>query len=155
MNAQAEDEKKNKLKEFRGFGQWEVWCIDIAQSGTVECNLNQVLRYKNHPDFRALIPRIYTREGRVDRLVIDREWQTSLSRGFIQVDNNEPISLSWCRNPCVITGILLAKIVQQFSSGENATIRIHDYFVQQFDVNISLNNFPAALEALQEMQSRY
>ena len=145
-------QQKNKLAEFKAFGQWEIWCIDMAQSGNIQCNLNQVLRYKNHPDFRAMIPRIYSDGHRITRLEIDREWQTGFHRGYIQVDDFDSISLSDCGTPCVLEGKMLSELINQFAEGKNATIHFHDYLVEEFDVDISLKEFSQALEVLKIMQ---
>ena len=153
--AYGQNGEKNKLVEFKRFGEWEIWCLDIAGSGNIQCNLNQVLRYKNHPDFRAMIPRFYSDGARITRLVFDREWQTSFARAFIQVEGFEPVSLSQCDTPCVVEDEKLVEILRQFSSQGKAIIRIHDYLVQQFDVRIGLDSFPLALESLINMQSRY
>ena len=153
--AQGETLKKNKLVEFKGFGEWEIWCIDMAQSGHIECNLNQVLRYKNHPDFRAMIIRFYTDGETVTRALIDREWQSSFSRAFIQVDQHEENSLTDCARPCMLENQGLVRILDQFSTGENANIRFHDYLVEEFDVKIELKNFPQALKSLKELQMKY
>jgi hypothetical protein len=147
-------QQKNKLVDFKSFGQWEIWCIDIAQSGQVKCNLNQVLRYKNHPDFRAMIPRFFTNGEHLTRMEIDREWQTGFSRGYIQVDNQEPVSLSGCDNPCVIVGEELSRLVHLFMTGKKASIHFHDYLVEEFDVTISLANFVPAANTLVIMQPK-
>ena len=154
-SAQAQDDQENKLVEFKGYGQWEVWCVDIQQSGTVECNLNHVLRYKNHPDFRAMIFRFYSDGDQVIKMAIDQEWQTSFSKGYIQVDDLEMIDLSDCAKKCESEGQQLEKILTQFSSGKTATIRFHDYFVQEFEENIPVSSFAEGLQSLNEMQARY
>ena len=151
-DASAQAEPKNKLVDFKAFGQWEVWCIDMAQSGDIQCNLNQVLRYKNHPDFRAMIPRIFTDGQQITYMEIDREWQTGFTRGYIQVDNHEPVSLSDCGKPCVLKGEVLNKLIDQFSAGDKATIHFHDYLVEEYNVNISLQEFVSAVESLKTMQ---
>ncbi len=153
--AYAEQEKKNKLVAFKGFNEWEVWCIDKAQSGNVICDLNQVLKYKDHPDFRAMIVHFYVSNGEIERMVINREWQTSFSKAFIQVDNQPPISLSNCAKPCEIKGDNLAIVKKQFSSGKKANIRIHDYLIEVFDVDIDLGSYAKGLEALLQMQKQY
>ena len=154
VNAFAQAEKKNKLVDFKAFGQWEIWCIDMAQSGNIKCNLNQVLRYKNHPDFRAMIPRIFTDGNRITYMEIDREWQTGFSRGYIQVDKFEPVSLSDCGKPCVLEGEKLSLLLDQFGTGSKATIHFHDYLVEEFNVNISLTQFASAISALKTMQPK-
>ena len=151
-SAYTQAEQKNKLVDFKAFGQWEIWCIDIAQSGNIQCNLNQVLRYKNHPDFRAMIPRFFTDGRLITRLEIDREWQTGFARGYIQVDNFEPVSLSNCDKPCVLDGEVLSELLDQFSHGKEATIHFHDYLVEEFDVDISLAQFRQAISTLIVMQ---
>ena len=145
-------DEKNKLVDFKAFGQWEIWCIDIAQVGDIHCNLNQVLRYKNHPDFRAMIPRFFTDGKQLTRLEIDREWQTGFSRGYIQVDDFEPVSLKTCGKPCILEGTTLEKLVDQFIKGKKASIHFHDYLVEEFNVEISLSEFKQAVETLKLMQ---
>ncbi len=152
---QAQDDKENKLIEFKGLGQWEIWCLDIKQSGNVECNLNHVLRYKNHPDFRAMIFRFYSDGNQVTRMVIDHEWQTSFSRGYFQVDEFEKIDLSDCSKQCEFTGEPLINVIDQFSAGSKATIRFHDYLVQEFEQNIPINSFAEGMQNLKEMQKRF
>ncbi len=151
----AQDDKENKLVEFKGFGQWEIWCIDIKQAGNVECNLNHVLRYKNHPDFRAMIFRFYSDGDQVTRMVIDHEWQTSFVKGNFQVDDYGVIDLSNCSKQCELEGQQLIKIIEQFSSGDKATIRFHDYLIQEFEEHIPINNIVEALQNLNEMQARF
>lgn len=145
-------DKKNKLVAFRAVGQWEIWCIDIAQSGDIQCNLNQVLRYKNHPDFRAMIPRFFTDGKAITTMKIDREWQTGFARGYIKVDNFEPVSLSSCEKQCVLDGAVLSGLINQFTHGNNASIHFHDYLIEEFDVDISLAQFGKAVNLLIQMQ---
>ena len=154
-HGQGEASKKNKLVEFKGFDEWEIWCIDIEQSGQVECNLNQVLRYKDHPDFRALILRFYS-DGQVfNQFKLDSEWQTSLTRGFIQVDDNPSVSLAECGSRCVLQEGQVSDITTQFTNGESAVIRIHDYVVQEFDISIELDQFALAAENLHMLAMKY
>ncbi len=148
-------QQKNKLVEFKRFDQWEIWCIDIEQSGRVECNLNQVLRYKDHPDFRAMIVRFYTDGDEITKMLIEHEWQTSFSRGYLQVGDFEKISLSDCGKDCVLKGNQLVQVVEQFSADNQANIRFHDYLVQEFDIKLSLSSFAEALQSLKQMQKYY
>ena len=153
--ALAQDDKENKLVEFKGLGQWEIWCLNIKQSGNIECNLNHVLRYKNHPDFRAMIFRFYSDGDQITRMVIDHEWQTSFLRGYFQVDDFEQIDLSDCGEQCEFTGETLMRVIDQFGSGNKATIRFHDYLVQEFEQNIPINSFAEGVQNLNEMQERF
>ncbi len=152
---QEETHKKNKLVEFKGFGEWEIWCIDIMQSGNIECNLNQVLIYKYHPDFRAMIVRFYSDGNNIHKFKLDHEWQTSLSRGYIQVDRQPSLSLADCDKPCVLQGKPAMQISSQFAGGENAVIRIHDYVVQEFRIDIELDQFAPAAETLHNLAKKY
>jgi len=154
-SAYAQDDKKNKLVEFKGFFQWEVWCIDINQSGNIECNLNHVLRYKDHPDFRAMIFRFFSDGDQITRMTIDHEWQSSFSRGFIQIDDFDQVGLSHCEKVCELHEQQLTQIVDQMSSGDKAMIRFHDYLVQEFEENIPLSGFVQGMQSLVEMQNRY
>ncbi len=149
------EENKNKLVEFKGFDEWEIWCIDIAQSGNVQCNLNQVLRYKDHPDFRALILRFFSDGEKLVDFTLDREWQTSLSRGYIQVDNQPSVSLANCGSPCNLQDEQLSRLSEGFTHGANAVIRIHDFVIQEYTIPIELDHFPLAIEQLHQLAAKY
>ena len=152
---QSDEKKKNKLVESKGFGEWEVWCIDIEQTGRVECNLNQVLLYKDHPDFRAMIVRFYSDGQNMVELKIDYEWQTSFNNGYIQVDQRLPFSLKQCDKPCIIMSTPAKQLSQSFAEGKAAKIRFYDYIVQEFIVDIELDQFVAASEALHSKTKQY
>ena len=153
--ARAQDNKENKLVEFKGLGQWEVWCLDINQSGTIECNLNHVLRYKDHPDFRAMIFRFYSDGEQITRLTIDHEWQTSFARGFLQIDDFEQVDLSDCSEQCDLENKQLENLVDQLNSANKARIRFHDYFVQEFEESMPLSGFAEGVQILKQLQTRF
>jgi invasion protein IalB len=150
----AREGRDNKLVEFKRSGAWEVWCIAQQGSGLVVCDLNQVLRYKPHPDFRAMIPRLFVDDSGL-RLEIETERQTSLQRGYIQVDENPPVSLSECGKPCRMRGPILDRLAGQLGNGVDATIRFHDHRVERFDVPLDLEGFSEGLSALRGMQARF
>lgn len=50
-------------------------------------------------------------------------------------------------------GPILEHLVQQFETGADATIRIHDYRVQRFDIPLDLQGIGEGLSALKGLQN--
>ena len=140
--------------EYRKSGAWEIWCIQRAALNQVVCDMNIVLNYKPHPDFRAVIPRIYLDEASNPWLRLELEWHTSVANGFIQV-NDRTFTLANCDQRCLIRGELAQALTQELARGRSATLRIHDYAVQEFDIPIDLEGFRQGLEWLGQMQARF
>lgn len=152
--AQARD-PDGKLVDFEKSGAWEIWCIDTRHRPRVVCDLNIVLRYKPHPDFRALIPRVFVDDDGSPWFLIEMERQTSVKRGFIRAGAQPAFSLSECGDPCTLEGDEARALVGLLSSADVAIFRIHDYLIQEFDVEIDLDGFRDGLQKLKEMQARY
>ena len=57
-------------------------------------------------------------------------------------------------NPALSRVMICLWLVEQFSSGEKAIIRFHDFIIEEFDVEISLKNFGQAISTLMLMQPK-
>lgn len=152
--AQSHAAKNNKLVEFHSVGDWEIWCLKLENTGRVECNLNYVLRYKDHPDFRAMIPRVFVREGAAE-MHWGTEWQTNLERGFLAVGKDERLRFDNCDRPCVRKGAWFAKLLTLAAKNDEATLRFYDYVVQEFDEAIPLVGLRDGVPLLLKLQARY
>lgn len=151
----AHDNPDNKLVDFKRSGAWEIWCLDIGRTGRIECDLNIVLNYMPNPNFRAMIPRVYVDAEGAPYLRLDYEAQTSLSRGYVQIDDGARFSLSGCGRPCIIEGASARQLVALLDRGKSAEIHFHDYVVEAFDVPIDLDGFADGLVALRQMQGKH
>ncbi len=152
--AQSHDGKKNELVEFQRIGDWELWCIKLENDAAIECNLNHVLRYKDHPDFRAMIPRVYWR-GNAPEMHWGGEWQTRFSRGHIRAGENLPLAFPDCGRPCVVPDGWLKQLLQLAENHEEATLRFHDFLVEEFNVPLPLHGLNKGIKLLQSAQSKY
>ncbi|MEM7209745.1 MAG: hypothetical protein AAF434_18135 [Pseudomonadota bacterium] len=144
----------NKLVASEAHGDWEIWCIDYGGAGDIRCNLNLVIIYKPRPDFRAMIPRIYV-DGNTYRMEIDKEWQTSFSRGNLTFDGNNVVSLAECGSPCVASHGNPKLFFDLLVKSENAEITFHDYLVEEFTLNFPLDGLSTGINRLRELHSRY
>ena len=144
----------DKLVDYRKSGAWEIWCIHRAVSDQVVCDMNIVLNYQPHPDFRAVIPRVYLDQAGKPWLRLELEWQTSVANGFIQVDDRS-FALADCDKPCTIRGEQAQALTQELARGRSATLHIRDYVVQEFAIPIDLEGFRQGLEWLAQMQARF
>ncbi|MEM7404349.1 MAG: hypothetical protein AAF458_03605 [Pseudomonadota bacterium] len=152
--AQSHAATNNKLVEFHRVGDWEIWCLRLENTGRVECNLNYVLRYKDHPDFRAMIPRVFVRDGKPE-MHWGTEWQTDLERGSLALGEEEPLRFDNCDKPCVRKGAWLSRLIQFARSNDEAKLRFYDYIVQEFEEAIPLIGLRDGVPLLLQLQARY
>ncbi len=86
--------------------------------------------------FAALILRLYSDGKKFSEFKIDSEWQTSLSRGYIQVEQLQVLWLEDCDSTCSLEDKQLVQLTSQFAGGKSAVVRIHDFVVQEFTIDI-------------------
>ena len=152
--SQSHGNKENKLVEFHHSGSWEIWCIQLGSSKKIECNLNHVLRYKDHPDFRAMIPRVFWRNDKLS-MVWGAEWQTSLHRAVIKTDDGQTIEFSGCGRPCVLASNWVTRLQQLAAQESDVTINFHDYWVEEFTESLPLDGFVDGIELLKSTQQKF
>lgn len=146
----------NRLVEFWSAGPWEIWCLDLGGKGAVVCDLNNVLIYRPHPGFRAVIPRIYVDRQGAPRIELDIERQTTLGRSYFRRENgNEQVSLADCDRPCHLTGARASTLVTFLNQGGHAIWHFNDYLIEDIDIRIDLTDFAAGFVKLKELQAKY
>ena len=144
----------NKLVTSEPHGDWEIWCIDYGGTGDIRCNLNLVIVYKPRPDFRAMIPRIYVKDEGF-RMEIDKEWQTSFDRGQLVFADATAVSLVNCGSPCKVNTEKPGVLFELLQTSSSARIRFHDYVVQEFDLDFSLDGLETGLRRLRELHLEF
>ena len=148
-------EERYELAEYAASGAWEVWCLRDRIDGGVACNLNQVLAYSPHPDFRATILRFRIPAAGELALTIDYEWQTSYERGHLQAADGSRLPLAGCDRPCEITGTRARTAAAMLAAGGTARLRLHDHGVERHDVAVDTRGVSAGLLLLERMQARW
>ena len=152
--SQSHAGKDNELVEFHRSGSWELWCLRLGPTGPVECNLNLVLRYKDHPDFRAMIPRIFWRNSELIT-VWGAEWQTSLNRASIQTSDNQSLQFLNCGRPCQLSVDWTARLIEIAKGQSEVSISFHDYWIEEFNEPLPLDGLPEGVELLKRTQDNY
>ena len=144
----------NKVVEFKRSGAWEVWCIKLGDTGEIVCDLNLVIIYKPHPDFRAMIPRIYWTNRNKYVVEFEYERQTSFSSAYLESKSGTRFSLNKCNRPCWMKGSDATEFVEFLAENTDLKIAFTDYFIQDFQVDFDLEGFKTGLDLLKEMQMR-
>lgn len=144
----------NELVEFASSDSWEIWCIRLGDTGEIVCDLNQVIIYMPHPDFRAMIPRVYWTEKEQYRVEFEYERQTSFSDAGLVSTSGGEFSLDHCDRPCLMHGATAAEFVRFLENSTDVQIRFTDYFVQDFLVDLDVEGFAHGLDLLRQMQTR-
>ncbi len=144
----------NKLVEFKRSGAWEIWCIKLGDSGQIVCDLNLVIIYKPHPDFRAMIPRVYWTARGTYAVEIEYERQTSFSSAFIESESGARFALQACERPCWLKGVEADKFVAFLTENTGLKISFSDYFIQDFQIDFDVRGFKQGLGLLKAMQTR-
>ena len=145
----------NKVVDFERSGAWEIWCIKQGDTGEVLCDLNLVIIYKPHPDFRAMIPRVYLNTEGEYWIEIDYEFQTSFSSGYLEAEDGARFELTDCDRPCNLRGEEAAHFVDFLATNRTVTVNFRDYLVQSFEIGVDLEGFKEGLPLLKKMQLRY
>lgn len=145
----------NQTVDFARFGDWEVWCIRLVRTDEVVCDLNNVLDYVPHPNFRALIPRVDLDPEDRTYVEIEHEWRTALEPGWFEVPGRPRFAFEVCGEPCVFEGPSADELVALWSAGGAATLRLYDFVVEPHDVTVDLDGFVEGLAALKAMPARH
>ena len=145
----------NEVADFERSGAWEIWCIKQGDTGKVICDLNLVIIYKYHPDFRAMIPRVYYTPKQGYMIEFEYEFQTSFSDGYLLADDGQRFDLSGCDRPCIFEGAQAAEFVSFLRNSQSMRVVFDDYLVQEFDIEFDLNGFDQGVDTLEKMQSDY
>ena len=140
----------NERIDFRRSEAWDIRCYRTASDKPIRCDLYQVINYKPHPDFRAVVIIISLDQTDRPRVQIDLERQSSPQR--IVTETSE-LSLVDCGKPCRLdveaSARLLDLIVQE------ARLELIDHGNERFTMPIDTAGFSAGLVGLSEMQLRY
>lgn len=145
----------NKVVEFQRSGAWEIWCIRQGDTGEVICDLNIVVIYQPHPDFRAMIPRVYMAQSDEYWIEIEYELQTSFSAGFLESDSGARLELGNCDRPCILHRAEARRFVEFLKGSSSVSVNFRDYLIQEFEIDIDLKGFAEGLPLLKQMQSQY
>lgn len=144
---------ENKLVDFERSGAWEIWCIEQGDTREVICDLNLVIIYKPHPDFRAMIPRVYLAAAEDYWIEFEHEFQTSLS-DLSRTGDGARFSMRDCDRPCTLRGAPAQRFVEFLATSEAVKVHFTDYLVQDFSVDFDLEGFREGLSLLKDMQLR-
>ena len=145
----------NTVADFERSGAWEIWCIKQGDTGKVICDLNLVIIYKPHPDFRAMIPRVYYTQKKGFMIEFEYEFQTSFSDGYLVAGSGQRFDLSDCDRPCILKGVEAGEFVSFLRDSQSMRVVFDDYLVQEFDVEFDLDGFNQGVDLLKKMQSGY
>ena len=144
----------NEVVEFKRSGAWEVWCIKLGDTGEIVCDLNLVIIYKPHPDFRAMIPRVYWTKDRAYAIEIEYERQTSFSNAYLGSESGARFALNQCDRPCWMNGSDANEFVGFVAENAGLKINFTDYFFEDFQIDFDAEGFKQGLDFLKEMQVR-
>ncbi len=145
----------NKVADFERSGAWEIWCIKLGDTGETICDLNLVIVYKPHPDFRAMIPRVYWSEAHGYFIEFEYERQTGLSSAHLEAGSGEKFVFGDCDRPCLLGGREARAFVAFLENSSTLKIHFSDYIFQDFSVDVDLDGFREGLELLKRMQARF
>ena len=148
-NAQAD----NKLIEFRRADAWDIRCVDYGQRGKVTCDLYLVMNYKPHPDFRAVVMKVFLPQPDTPWVEIDFESQSKLNLIFDSAAQ-KTLPLIDCARSCVVAGAGAKQLVAMIAA-QRAVLSLVDFEVEPFEIPIDYEGFSQGLQWLEEMQTQY
>ena len=140
----------NERIDFRRSEAWDIRCYRTASETPVRCDLYQVINYKPHPDFRAVVIIISLDHADHPHIQIDLEQQSSPQR---IASKSAEISLVDCAKPCRLNSEASTQLLDLIA--QQAQLELIDQGDEPFTIPINTAGFLDGLAGLKEMQERY
>ena len=153
VSLQPYAQSNNKMVEFHRADAWDIRCVDYGQRGKVTCDLYLVMNYKPHPDFRAVVMKVFLRQPDTPWVEIDFERQ-SKPNNILDMNTQQTLPFVDCVGSCAIADEQAKQLVTMIK-GEQAVLKLVDFNVEVFDIPIDHEGFELGLQWLEKMQTQY
>ena len=153
VSSQVSAQSNNKMIEFRRADAWDIRCVDYGQRGKVTCDLYLVMNYKPHPDFRAVVMKVFLLQPDTPWVEIDFERQSKPNL-ILEMSTQQALPFVDCTGSCAIADEQARQLVAMIK-GRQAVLKLVDFDVETFDIPIDYEGFSLGLQWLEEMQTQY